>query len=117
MLLATCRKNPHPLYVSMLTHQAASWRCDTHIDPDTLPLNIEDAFRQLNRGLDDELGPVLVETALIYLSLLPCGVSEVELCDVMTYSGHVLQVGNSIHLPPLAQAKCVVVEVLQSVLE
>ena len=92
VLLETVRRNPHPLYVSILIHLAATWQSHTHVEAGSLPVDMEDAFRQVLRGLDEDLGSEFVETALLYMSLLPYGVSEVELCDVMTISGKVLQV-------------------------
>lgn len=90
-LLEKCQSSPNPLFMYVMVKHALDWHCWTHVTPQALPAQLEDAFMKHIFTLEDTFGPKLVDCTLGCLSLFQHGVSQVELREAACSDDTVLK--------------------------
>ncbi|KAK2142531.1 hypothetical protein LSH36_942g01049 [Paralvinella palmiformis] len=91
MLKALIAKGVHPMLLQLYAHDILKWPSSYEPDDGDLPDTVHDEFVMHMEHLQSLFGPCLVRTVIMYLSLLPTGITEVELGDACITTSAVIK--------------------------
>ena len=91
LLMRLIKGHPRPIYTNIMTNEALTWGCYTNVPVSMLPEITEDAIWRLLVRTENKLGPVLLQHFFSFLTVVPHGLTEVELRDALSCSDEVMQ--------------------------
>ena len=79
-----------PVYVRMLIQEGLAWTSQVMLNGVGLPGTLDDAVNQHFEALEEKYGEMVVSTIARYLSSARCGLTEMEMLDLLSCNNDVL---------------------------
>lgn len=79
-----------PLYVKLLFEEVLQWKAYTQVEPSTIATGVDACINVIFDRLERKHSHAIASRALGYVTATQSGISESELCDVMSLDNHVL---------------------------
>uniref|UniRef100_A0A4W3IE44 NACHT and WD repeat domain containing 2 n=1 Tax=Callorhinchus milii TaxID=7868 RepID=A0A4W3IE44_CALMI len=79
-----------PMFVNLIYREVMQWRSHKDVDDTSLCVTVHENIEQLFRSLEAKCGPRLASRALGFITIAKSGLSEMELEDILSLDGYVL---------------------------
>ncbi|KFQ16056.1 Leucine-rich repeat and WD repeat-containing protein KIAA1239, partial [Leptosomus discolor] len=79
-----------PMFVNLTFREVRNWRSHKDVDESSLCVTVHESIEQLFWSLENKCGSKLLSRALGYITMSKCGLSEMELEDILALDNSVM---------------------------